>query len=233
MSDGSGSETLDDFAVSLSYGARSDLSFKFMPRLQDGEIGDAVAGLLAEMGALLDSGDPAALIDRVIALQAEAYGRRAVSERYHYESAPFSTLDHPMSESTVALLTSSGHYVAGEDPGPLGVTDMSQQEAEDRISEFLKEEPVLSEIPIDLDRADLRVRHGGYDVRGVRLDPNVAFPVDALRAAAADGRIGSALPEAFSFVGACAQTRLIKQLGPAWAARLVRAGTDVVLLVPV
>ncbi len=70
-------------------------------------------------------------------------------------------------------------------------------------------------------------------MRGVRLDPAVALPVDALTAAAEEGRIGSFAPHAFSFVGACAQRRLITGLGPAWAARVAEAGTDVVLLVPV
>lgn len=222
-------ETLAEFADSLSYGSRSDLSFKYLPRFDAGRIGDSLAELLEGIGSLYDTSDPADLIDRAIALQVEGYRSRDVHERYRYEDGPFVRPERPITESTVALLTSSGHFAAGDDPQPLGVEDMSQEEAEDRIGEFLKEEPVLSDIPVG---AELRVRHGGYDVRGVRVDHNVAFPVDRMAELAADGVIGNLAPTAYSFVGACAQTRLMKHIAPEWAER-VGSECDVVLLVPV
>jgi hypothetical protein len=70
--------------------------------------------------------------------------------------------------------------VEGDDPQPFGVTDMSQKEALMRISEFLKEEPPLSRIPIDTPREKLRVRHGGYDIRAAQLDLNTVFPLDRI-----------------------------------------------------
>ena len=110
---------------------------------------------------------------------------------------------------------------------------MTQAVAEERISDFLKEAPTLSELPVAGPGEAIQVRHGGYDVRGALIDHNVAFPIDRLRELEADGVIGSLHDTAYSFVGACAQTRLIKKSGPEWADRLKSTGSDVVVLVPV
>ncbi len=227
------SETLEEFARSLSYGSRSDLSFKFMRSFDPQRIGDSVAAILNEVGGLFDTGDPAALVDLAIRLQAEAYQMRAVSERYRYDEGPFTKPSRPVADSEVVLLTSSGHFVSGDDPRPLGVSGMDQDEAEARIGEFLREAPTLSEIPVDTEAGRLVVRHGGYDVRGSAGDHNVSFPVDRLRELVDDGLIGGLHDTAYSFVGACAQTRLLRQTGPEWADRLAATGSDIILLVPV
>ena len=56
---------------------------------------------------------------------------------------------------------------------------MTQEEASDRIGEFLKAEPSLSAIPFETPEENLRVRHGGYDIRSAQADPNVVFPITA------------------------------------------------------
>ena len=226
-------ESLDEFAQSLSYGKRSDLTFKFLPRFAGSDAGDALASVLREVGALFDTGDSADLIDLTIDLQAAGYRSRPLNERYHYLDSPFTVPQQSVAESRVALLTSSGHHVVGDDPRPLGVDSMSQEEAEGRISDFLKEAPVLSEIPVAVPPDEIQVRHGGYDVRGSLADHNVSFPIDRLREMESDGVVGALHGSAYSFVGACAQGRLIKEIGPQWADRLAESGSDVVLLVPV
>ena len=123
--------------------------------------------------------------------------------------------------------------MAGDDPEPLGVPEMSQQEAEDRISEFLRATPDLSVIDRGSPARELRVRHGGYDIRSVTKDHNVALPRDRLAEAAADGRIGEVSDRLYSFVGAAAQGRLRKQAAPEWVSQLQRDAVDAVLLVPV
>ena len=110
---------------------------------------------------------------------------------------------------------------------------MTQAEAEARISEFVKEAPTLSKIPVSSPGDLLEVRHGGYDIRGSLSDHNVSFPIDRLRELDEQGVIGALHETAYSFVGACAQTRLIEQTGQEWADRLKSTGSDVVLLVPV
>jgi glycine reductase len=77
------------------------------------------------------------------------------------------------------------------------------------------------------------VRHGGYDTSSAAADPGVTFPVTVLRELAAEGAIGELHAEAFSFPGATAQKRIIKESGPAWARMLADEDIDLVLLVPV
>lgn len=120
----------------------------------------------------------------------------------------------------------------GDDPEPFGVPNMTQEEAVARIGDFLREAPVLSSVPRDTARDALRVRHGGYDIRSVRRDPDVAFPRDRLVEAEASGRIGELAPEILSFPGATAQVRL-KQVLPEWIDRVSGADVDLALLVPV
>ena len=150
-----------------------------------------------------------------------------------YEDAPFTPLAKPLAESRLALITSTGHFVVGEDPEPFGVKDMTQEEAVRRIGDFLKAEPTITAIPMDILRDKLRARHGGYDIRGVQADPNVAFPVDRLRELAHEGLIGELLPNAYSFVGAAAQLRTPNHAGPKWVDLLKAQDVDAALLVPV
>jgi D-proline reductase (dithiol) PrdB len=96
----------------------------------------------------------------------------------------------------------------------------------------LREAPQLSSIPIATPSSNLRVRHGGYDIRAAARDPNVVLPLDRLRDLAAEGVIGELAPRAYSFVGAAAQTPLRRESAPGWAAMLRGEGVDAVVLVP-
>jgi hypothetical protein len=127
------------------------------------------------------------------------------------------------------LLTSSGHFVQGDDPQPLGQENMTQSQAEKQIKSFLKEPPSLSAIPVDTPRERLVVRHGGYDVRGAKQDPGVSFPLDQLRVLWQDGIIAELVDPAYSFVGACSQTRLNKRVGPEWVRRFKEHQVDAAL----
>jgi hypothetical protein len=123
--------------------------------------------------------------------------------------------------------------VEGEDPEPFGVRDMTQEEATGRIMEFLKAPPKLCAIPSNTPSASLCVRHGGYDVRAARTDPNVVFALDRLRELEEEGAIGDLAPSSYSFVGACSQLRLLKEAAPEWVGRLKREAVDALFLVPV
>ncbi len=218
------------FKDSFSYGARSDLNFKFLKNLSDADAAGFVQELLHRLGDAFDDGDMSRLLEHVLTWQARGY---AGAGRWTYVDAPFTPLRKPLAASRLALLTSSGHFVAGDDPQPFGIPHMTQAQAEARINDFIQEEPVLSVIPTDTLTANLRVRHGGYDIRSAQADPNVAFPLDRLRELAQEGRIGELAPAAYSFVGACAQTPLLKRIGPAWAELLQAQAVDAVVLVPV
>ncbi len=60
----------------------------------------------------------------------------------------------------------------------------------------------------------------------------MVFPLDRLRELRAAGRVGELSETLFSFVGAAAQTRLLKETGPEWVDRFKREQLDAVLLVP-
>lgn len=223
-----------EFRESFSYGSRTDLAFKFLKRLSDEAAAEFFRALLEAVGDAVDDGDVQPIIDLAYEWQVRAYSRSPDEKpSVAYREAPFAAPAKPMAESRIVLLTSSGHFVAGSDPEPFGVAGMTQEEAISRISEFTSSSPQLSEIPRDTASSDLRVRHGGYDVRGAVLDPNVAFPLTPLLQLAGAGVVGEVAPTAFSFVGACSQAGLRREALPAWIERLRNEEADAVLLVPV
>lgn len=225
-------ESFEEFRRSFSYGSRSDLSFKFLSSQSDDEAATFLQRLLFEIGEIYDTGDFTPVLDLAYQAQVAGYQPSESPSRWQYSDRPFAPLPKPLSESRVGLLTSSGHFVAGDDPEPFGVKNMTQREAEQRINAFLKDAPILSAIPRDTPDDQLVVRHGGYDIRSAQRDSNVAFPRDGLVAAEEAGRIGELAETLYSFPGATAQGR-IKQLAPQWADQLTSDEIDVLLLVPV
>lgn len=226
------SESFEEFKNSFSYGHRSDLAFKFLKRLSAEEAGEFLRELLERLGETIDDGGADRLIELAREYQVRAYTGPEGEHSPTYPQAPFARLRRPLAESRLGLISSSGHFVEGHDPQPFGVASMTQEEATHRILDFLREAPQLSEIPIGTASDRLRVRHGGYDVRAAQKDPNVVFPIDRLRELRSAGRIGE-LPELlYSFVGAAAQTRLLKETGPQWVERFKQDQLDAVLLVP-
>lgn len=230
ISDQQQPETFTEFKNSFAYGARSDLTFKFLKNLSDDDAAIFLQELLHALSDTFDDANLDRLYGHILKGQIQAY---AGPSRWTYADGPFTPLAKSLSTARVALLTSSGHFVEGDDPKPFGIEGMSQAEAAARIDDFLREEPTLSVIPADTPIGRLRVRHGGYDIRSAERDPNVTFPLDLLRELASDGVIGELGPNAYSFVGACAQTPLLKRSGPRWVQRLKNEAIDAVVLVPV
>lgn len=229
-------ESIEDLRRSFAYGTRSNLNFKFLKDLSDEEFGDFLEELLLAVGSTINDGDAAGVIDTAFRWQVQGYSGHLGDPAefpHRHDDIPLTPLTKPLSQSRVALITSSGHFVEGDDPQPFGETSMSQHEAEARIQEFLREPPTLSAIPFDTPMDRLRVRHGGYPTHGAAMDPQVALPLGHLTALRDEGVIGELIPEAFSFVGAASQLRIQKDVAPQWAERLKEAGTDIALLVPV
>ena len=228
-------ETLAEFRASFAYGSRTDLLFKFLKRLSDDEAAEFVRALLEGLGESADDGDFGRVLDLMYEWNVRGYAPAtgALHGNWIYEDGPFRPLAKPLAQSRLALFTTTGHFVEGDDPRPFGVENMSQEAAVGRIGEFLKAEAILSRIPVDTPRENLRVRHPGYDIRAVRRDPNVALPLDRLRELAAGGALGALHEEAYSFVGATAQTPLLRKFAPEWAGMLRAQEVDAVLLVPV
>ncbi|MCP3898519.1 MAG: hypothetical protein GY707_02165 [Desulfobacteraceae bacterium] len=223
-------ETIENFKKSFFYGSRSDMNFKFLSKQSDEEVGVFFQKLLQNIAIAYDNGTPDALFDFVTNAQEESYSKEV---RFANETGPFTPMKKSISKSNVLLLTTSGHFAKGDDPKPLGVDNMTQQEAQKRIMEFIKEEPALSAIPRDIAPKDLMVRHGGYDISGAKSDPNVVFPLDLLKNLEQKKQIGKLAENAFSFVGACSQKRLMKKTGPKWVTQIKGMDIDAALLIPV
>jgi Glycine/sarcosine/betaine reductase selenoprotein B (GRDB) len=228
------SESFESFRRSFSYGERNDLNFKFFKSLSNEEVATFLQTLLDQLGDAYDTGDIQPMIDAAFEAQVAGYSVEpdAPPPRHKYDDGPLTPLGVPVSDARVGLLTTSGHFVHGDDPEPFGELEMTQQQAVSRISEFMRDVPVLSEIPATTPTSDLRVRHGGYDIRSAEMDPNVTFPIDRLREAHDDGTIGELAETFFSFPGATAQGRLRKAL-PGWVQLLHDQDVDLMILVPV
>ena len=226
-----GPETLEEFRKSFSYGSRNDLLFKFLGGrgLGDEEAGEFFRGLLQELGESFDTGDYDRVLDYCFQWQVRGYTPDEDSEpTFQYDTAPWAPLVKPLSQCRVALISTGGLYVDGEDP--MGPNGPSQEEAIPRIQEFLRSPPALATIPRDIEGDKLRVRHPGYDIRGALRDHNVVFPIDRLKELQSEGVFGELAAESYSFVGATSQKRLL-QIAPEWADRLKKNEVDAALLV--
>lgn len=223
-------ESFEEFKDSFDYGSRTDLNFKFLALLSPREAAEFFRDLLWKLGDSFDDRDAGRLIRHAYEWQVRAY---AGHDRWQYDEAPFTHFETTVAQARIGLVTSSGHYVQGDDPHPFGEQAMSQEEAVARIDDFVKTRPKLSSIPAHTPLEDLRVRHAGYDIRAAKSDPNVVFPLQILRDLQAEGLIGELAPQAFSFVGATSQRRLLKQAGPEWLERVRGMHVDGLLLVPV
>lgn len=132
------------------------------------------------------------------------------------EPAAFVRPRKPLAESKVALIASGGIYHVGQ------------------TAFHHKDDTSYRRIPTDADTADLRTSHFAYDMTDARIDPNVVFPIDALRGMVADGTIGSLTGHALTFMGGIySQRRLREELIPALVDEIEAMSPDIVLLVPV
>ncbi|MBW2563414.1 MAG: hypothetical protein JRE29_05160 [Deltaproteobacteria bacterium] len=223
-------ESFEAFIKSFFYGKRTDLSFKFMSDLTVEDASTFIQNLFKDIIDSLDDKDLSIVKQRMLQGQIEGYKEQ---KNFEYDDGPFHPFKKPLSSIKLSLLTSSGHFLKGRDPKPLGVENMSQGEAVRRAFDFLKEEPQLSEIPFDSNPKDLTVRHGGYDIRAALKDPNVSFPYQRMVNLKDQGVFSELTSNAYSFVGACSQKRLLKKTLPDWIDKFVDLGVDAVVLVPV
>ena len=132
------------------------------------------------------------------------------------EPAAFVRPAKPLAEAKVALVASGGVYQAGQ------------------VAFHHKDDTSYRRIPTDVATADLRTSHFAYDMTDARVDPNVVFPIDALRAMVDAGTIGSLTTHALTFMGGIySQRRLTEELIPELSKEIAAMEPDVVLLVPV
>lgn len=137
------------------------------------------------------------------------------------DPVPWSELDKPLAEARVALVSSAGMVLPG------------QEAFDDKIKGG---DPSFRVIPADAEAGKLEETHRSksFDRTGLEADANLVFPVDRLREMAADGEVGAVAPRHLSFMGSqTAVGRLTKDTAPEAAELLLEDRVDVALLVPV
>lgn len=137
------------------------------------------------------------------------------------DPVPFSPLRKPLTEARVALVSSAGFVLPGQEP------------FDDRMKGG---DPTFREIDGDADVTQFIETHRSelFDHEGIRKDPNLAFPLDRMRELARSGAIGSLNTRHFSVMGSItAPGRMLQSSAPEIARRLCEDGVDVALLVPV
>ena len=129
---------------------------------------------------------------------------------------PAFVIPPPLSEATVAIVTSAALHRPDDDP-------FGQIDAGYRVIDRSDRELVLGHWSPNFDRS------------GFTADLNVVFPIDRLEELASRGVIGDVAPHHLSFAGNQPDdlATIIHDTGPAAAAALKADGVDVVLLTPV
>ena len=134
-----------------------------------------------------------------------------------YETCPNTPLRLPLNECSVALITTAGFFLDGQNP-------------------FEKGDCSYREIPNTIQTQALINGHksAAYDERGLETDPNLAFPLDRFRELETERKIGSLNRRHFSFMGSITKPHtLITQSAPEVGGMLKADSVDVVFLTPV
>jgi D-proline reductase (dithiol) PrdB len=139
----------------------------------------------------------------------------------HIDPVPVARLEKPLGECRVALVSSAGFVVPGQEPFSQAV----------RGGDFS-----YRVIPrgVDLQTLEDHHRSDSYSHDGVDADRNMGLPLDRLFELEAAGEIGSVAPRHISVMGSItAPGRFIKRSLPEIADILVEDQVDVALMVPV
>jgi D-proline reductase (dithiol) PrdB len=137
--------------------------------------------------------------------------------------APF---EKRLAEAQIALLTSAGLYLAGEQP-PF---DAEREKADPTWGD-----PTHRVLPAMLERADLGMMHLHVNHEDVLADPEIALPLGGLATLVAEGRIGSVAPNHVSVMGYQQAGLEVwrRDTAPAIVDLLRGQGTDGLILAPV
>ena len=134
------------------------------------------------------------------------------------KSAPFTTLQKPLSDCTVTLLTSGGISQCAAAPwDPMSRNDHR-----------------LDAIPEDVATTDFQIHDAYYDHRDAEKDINCQFPIDRLRELVAQGMVGRVAQRMWSgFMGRIYnRSKVLDESAPAFVAELEKDEVDLLIAVP-
>ena len=149
---------------------------------------------------------------------------QAWAARQEPGAIPFTPLQKPLRECTVALISTAG--IARNDDRPF------DQEGERRNPWW--GDPSFRRIPFGTTERDIRVYHLHIDPKFGEEDLDVLLPMRRLAKLAEEGVVGRAARTHYSFMGYILDAdELMRTSAPAMAASLNEEGVDAVVLVPV
>jgi len=139
----------------------------------------------------------------------------------HFDTVPFTPLQRPLGQSRVALLSTSEVAV--------------------RFDAECEEDPITEEgfrsvyaIPVDTPTEKLYSRTNSFDSYATHLDDvNSFFPVERMREAVADGRIGGMPDRFYGCYNNYSQRKVLEEEGPKVLAWCREDDVDAAILVPV
>jgi D-proline reductase (dithiol) PrdB len=127
---------------------------------------------------------------------------------------PYTPVTTPLSDMSVAIVSSTGIYLADQ-----------HEPFNDNGDDSYRV------LPADFDVANVRFKHGHYDTSEAEKDVNVVFPIERLREFAANGVIRAVSNKHISFKGFSMDLkRQYEFLAPSIADELERSQADAVVL---
>jgi len=137
---------------------------------------------------------------------------------------PWCPLPRPLTEATVALVSSAGVALATDEP--------FDQDGE-RANPWWGD-PSFRVVPRDTRTADVRVDHLHVDTSIAARDLDCVLPVARLRELEKEGVVGRSAPSHYSFMGYLLRPEeFLARSVPAMIARMKEEAVDAALLVPV
>ena len=139
------------------------------------------------------------------------------------DTIPWKSLSKPLSEMTMALVTSAGISVKGDTP-----FDMEREKVEPTYGD-----PTSRVIPRGTTGADVDVNHLHINTDYIKADINVMLPVARMAELVEKGVIGGLAPSSYSFYGFQWEGREFLDVGIApMIERMKEEGVDGVFLTP-
>ena len=133
--------------------------------------------------------------------------------------APPRPLRVPLSDATIALVTSAGLSGPGQPPMDGGSVEGDY---------------TIRVLDVDTPAGEITISHTHFDTSIARADLNTVYPVDRLRELASQGVIAGLAPRAVSFMGYFTNVfRVRDEVVPAIVSAVLATGADAALLVPV
>jgi D-proline reductase (dithiol) PrdB len=148
-----------------------------------------------------------------------------IPEKPTHGEIPWAPISKPLAESRVALLSTAGLSMKGDEP-----FDMEMERRDP-----LRGDPSWRALRADATSASIEANHLHVDTGYILQDLNVALPLDRLRELCSEGIVGSVAESHYSIMGYQGKdtTALEQKSAAEIAARMRSEEVDLALLAPV